>query len=93
LKLEYLAGEIFAFAHGTPTHADLGAATIAALVPALGPDCRVSTSDLITVVERTASGWTERDVHAGEEVVLEEPTCRFALDDIYRGIVLEEPKS
>lgn len=165
-KLEYLGGEIYALAPGPPTHADLGAASIAALVRALGPDCRVSTSDLkvrieetdlstfpdavvvcgertvsnidgnavtnptllvevtspstedydrgeklrhykhleglkavlfvshrraqITIVERTASGWTERDVHAGEDVVLAEPSCRFALDEIYRGIALEK---
>lgn len=43
----------------------------------------------ITIVERTASGWSERDVHAGEEVVLEDPSCRFPLDDIYRGIALD----
>lgn len=165
IKLEYLDGEIYAMAGGTPAHADLGAAIIAALVRALGADCRVSTSDLkvrieetdlstfpdavvvcgertvssldanaitnptllvevtspttedydrgeklrhykhleslkavlfvshrraqITIVERTEGGWGERDVHAGEEVVLGDPSCRFSLDAIYRGIALD----
>lgn len=164
LKLEYLDGEIYAMAGGTPAHADLEAATIAALVRALGPDCRVSTSlkvrieetDLstfpnivvvcgermvssidenavtnptllvevtsrstedydrgeklrhykhleslkavlfvshrrtqVTIVERTPNGWAERDVHSGEQVVLSDPSCRFSLDEIYRGIALD----
>jgi Uma2 family endonuclease len=164
LKLEYLDGEIYAMAGGTPVHADLCAAVIAALVRALGDRCRVSTSDLkvrieatdlstfpdavvvcgkrevssmdrnavtnptllvevtspstedydrgeklrhykhleslqtvlfvshrrvqMTIVERSGSGWSERDVNAGEGVVLTAPACHFELDDIYRGIVL-----
>jgi Uma2 family endonuclease len=53
IKLEYLEGEIFAMAGGTPTHADLAAAMIAALTRALSEGCRVSTSDLKVRVEAT----------------------------------------
>jgi Uma2 family endonuclease len=53
IKLEYLNGEIFAMAGGTPAHADLSAAIIAALIQALGQDCRVSTSDLKVRIEQT----------------------------------------
>lgn len=164
IKLEYLDGEIYAMAGGSPAHADLSAAMIATLVRVLGDHCRVSTSDLkvrieetdlstfpdavvvcgpravsaidenavinptllvevtspstedydrgeklrhykhlpslkavlfvshrraqITVVERAGAAWAERDVNAGEEVVLHDPACRFLLDDIYRGIDL-----
>lgn len=164
IKLEYLDGEIFAMAGGTPAHADLSAAVIATLVRALGEHCRVSTSDLkvrieatdlstfpdaivvcgkrevsdldanavvnptllvevtspstedydrgeklrhykhlpsleavlfvshrraqITIVERTADGWTERDVNSGEQVTITTPECSFSIDDVYRGIEL-----
>lgn len=53
LKLEYLDGEIFALAGGTPAHADSSAAVIATLVRALGEQCRVSTSDLKVRIEAT----------------------------------------
>jgi len=53
VKLEYCDGEIYAMAGGTPAHADLAAAAIALLVGALGPRCRVSTSDLKVRVEAT----------------------------------------
>lgn len=164
IKLEYLDGEIYAMAGGTPAHADLSAAAIATLVRVLGQGCRVPTSDLkvrieetdlstfpdavvvcgpravsaidenavinptllvevtspstedydrgeklrhykhlpslkavifvshrraqITIVERTPAGWAEHDVNAGEEVVLNDPACRFPLDEIYRGVEL-----
>lgn len=164
IKLEYLDGEIFAMAGGTPAHADLSAAIIAALIQALGRDCRVSTSDLkvrieetdlstfpdavvvcgkrevssidsnavvnptvlvevtspstedydrgeklrhykhirslkavlfvshrraqVTIVERKADAWYEREVGSGEQVVLDEPECTFGVDDIYRGVDL-----
>lgn len=70
IKLEYLDGEIYAMAGGTPTHADLGAATIAALVRALGPDCRVSTSDLKVRIEETdLSTFPDAVVVCGERTV------------------------
>jgi Uma2 family endonuclease len=43
----------------------------------------------VTVVERTAGGWQEREVRAGEEVVLKAPSLNFAVDDLYAGIELE----
>jgi Uma2 family endonuclease len=53
IKLEYLDGEIYAMAGGTPTHADLSAAVIALLVRVLGGTSRVSTSDLKVRIEET----------------------------------------
>jgi Uma2 family endonuclease len=53
LRLEFLDGEIFAMAGGTPAHADLAAAAIRLLGNALGDRCRVSTSDLKVRVEAT----------------------------------------
>lgn len=43
----------------------------------------------VTVVERSARGWDERDVRAGESVELASPALRFAVDDLYRGVVLD----
>lgn len=44
----------------------------------------------ITVVERVGNEWNEREFNAGETVVLGDPICRFALDDVFRGIALTE---
>lgn len=44
----------------------------------------------ITLIERTAAGWEQREVRSGEEVVLRQPALRFLVDDLYAGIVLEE---
>jgi Uma2 family endonuclease len=46
VRHEYLDGEIYAMAGGTPDHAALAAAVIAILRSRLPPDCRVYTSDL-----------------------------------------------
>jgi Uma2 family endonuclease len=47
VKHEYFNGEIYAMAGGTPQHAALSAAVVAALFPQLrGGSCRVYTSDL-----------------------------------------------
>lgn len=46
VRHEYLDGEIYAMAGGSPDHAALAAATIAVLGPQLPPGCRVFTSDL-----------------------------------------------
>jgi Uma2 family endonuclease len=43
----------------------------------------------ITIVERTATGWTERDVRSGELVQLREPSVSFKVDDVYAGVELE----
>jgi hypothetical protein len=53
LKLEYCDGVIYAMAGGTPAHAQLGAAIIAALHRTLPKSCRVATSDLKVRVEAT----------------------------------------
>lgn len=44
---------------------------------------------LVTVVERTASGWSERDARAGESVAIGDPSLSFAVDDVYAGVSLE----
>jgi len=46
VRHEYLEGEIYAMAGGTPDHAALAAAVIALLGRQLPPGCRVFTSDL-----------------------------------------------
>jgi Uma2 family endonuclease len=43
----------------------------------------------ITVVTRTAAGWDERELRAGEVVTLESPPLAFAVDEVYEGIALE----
>lgn len=43
----------------------------------------------ITVVERTASGWNERELRGGELVSLAAPAIAFAVDDVYEGIDLD----
>jgi len=51
LKLEYCAGVIYAMARGTPSHAELAAAIISLLRPALKGRCTVYTSDAKVRVE------------------------------------------
>jgi Uma2 family endonuclease len=46
IRHEYLDGEIYAMAGGTPDHAALAAAAIRILGSSLQPGCRVFTSDL-----------------------------------------------
>ena len=43
----------------------------------------------ITVVERTPTGWAEREYRAGEVVQLASPHVELAVDDVYRGITLD----
>jgi Uma2 family endonuclease len=43
----------------------------------------------ITRVQRTATGWDEREFRAGERVFLEVPAVGFAVDDVYEGIELD----
>lgn len=43
----------------------------------------------VTVVERTTTGWSERDVRGSERVELQLPAVSFAVDDVYQGISLE----
>jgi Uma2 family endonuclease len=54
VKHEYLRGEVFAMAGGTPTHASLAAAVIVALGNALtGRPCQVFTFDLRVRIDPT----------------------------------------
>ncbi len=46
VRHEYLEGEIYAMAGGTPDHAALAAAVISLIGPQLPPGCRAFTSDL-----------------------------------------------
>jgi Uma2 family endonuclease len=43
----------------------------------------------ITVVERTGTGWDERNARSGEQIVLTSPALSFAVDEVYAGIVLD----
>lgn len=43
----------------------------------------------LTVVERAASGWEERELRGGESVSLATPAIRFDVDDVYDGIDLD----
>jgi Uma2 family endonuclease len=46
----------------------------------------------VTVVERTPSGWQQREARAAEQVTLEHPSVSFSVDDLYAGIELESAK-
>lgn len=43
----------------------------------------------VTIVERTANGWEEREVRGGEQVELRDPPLSFAVDDLYSSIALD----
>lgn len=43
----------------------------------------------VTLVERSAAGWDERDCRTGELVSLREPRLVFPVDELYRGVTLE----
>jgi Uma2 family endonuclease len=43
----------------------------------------------VTVVERSGTGWNERECRAGETVALANPSVSFAVDELYAGIDLE----
>jgi Uma2 family endonuclease len=43
----------------------------------------------ITIVERTESGWDEREARAGEQATVRTPAVTFALNDLYDGITLD----
>lgn len=42
----------------------------------------------VTVIERTSTGWREREVRAGEEVRLDAPELSVRVDELYDGIAL-----
>ncbi|MEW6429990.1 MAG: Uma2 family endonuclease [Myxococcota bacterium] len=43
----------------------------------------------VTVVERSANGWETRDVGAGQQVVLTDPSVRLDVDALYGTVALE----
>ena len=43
----------------------------------------------VTCVERTATGWNERQVRSGERLELANEGVSFAVDDVYDGIELD----
>jgi Uma2 family endonuclease len=43
----------------------------------------------VTVVERTADGWSERELRAGEQLMVEAPQLTLAVDELYAGIDLQ----
>lgn len=40
----------------------------------------------VTVVERSAEGWCERELRAGEQVIVEAPQLSVSVDELYAGI-------
>ncbi len=46
-------------------------------------------SPRVTLVQRTATGWEEREFRAGEGVALVRPAVSFGVTDLYAGIALE----
>jgi Uma2 family endonuclease len=64
---EYLDGEIYAMAGGTPDHAALAAAAIGILRGGLPPGCRVFTSDLrVRIAETGLSTYPDGAVVCGK---------------------------
>lgn len=44
----------------------------------------------VTIVERSAQGWDQREFRSGEELVVHSPAVRLSIDEIYDGIELED---
>jgi Uma2 family endonuclease len=43
----------------------------------------------VTIVERTANGFRQREARAGDDVELSSPELRFAVNELYAGIALD----
>jgi Uma2 family endonuclease len=43
----------------------------------------------VTVFERVGATWEQREVRAGESVVVRQPALSFTVDELYEGIALE----
>ena len=66
VRHEYLDGEIYAMAGGSPDHAALAAAVIAQLAPQLPSGCRVFTSNLrVRIVDTGLSTYPDAAVVCG----------------------------
>jgi len=69
VRHEYLEGEIYAMAGGSPDHAALAAACIGALAGRLPPGCRTYTSDLrVRIVETGLSTYPDAAVVCGRSL-------------------------
>ena len=67
IRHEYLDGEIYAMAGGTPDHAALAAAVIQRLGAALPTGCRMFTSDLrIRIAETGLSTYPDATIVCGK---------------------------
>jgi len=44
----------------------------------------------VTAIVRTPGGWEQREYRAGDRVELRSPELKFAVDELYAGIVLDE---
>jgi Uma2 family endonuclease len=76
VRHEYLDGEIYAMAGGTPDHAALAAAVIGLLRSAIPVSCRVFTSDLRTRTKSGLSTYPDAAVVCGKTVrAPEDPTA------------------
>lgn len=43
----------------------------------------------VTIIERTATGWSTREARSGEQVSLAEPALTLSVDALYEGIALD----
>lgn len=43
----------------------------------------------VTVVERTDSGWEEKEIRGGEHVTLSSPQLHLLIDELYAGVTLD----
>jgi Uma2 family endonuclease len=88
IKLEYLDGEIYAMAGGTPEHAALGAAVSGLLFAQLGGTCRVFSSDLrVRVAETGLATYPDVTVVCGE--LERDPEDRLAV--VNPKVIVEVP--
>jgi Uma2 family endonuclease len=105
VRHEYMDGEIYAMAGGTPDHAALAAAVAAVLRPVLAPGCRTFSSDLrVRILASGLStypdvsvvcGKTERapdDVHAVTNPVIVVEVTSSSTEDYDRGEKLRHYK-
>jgi Uma2 family endonuclease len=44
----------------------------------------------VTLVERSGTGWLERELRAGETVTITAPAASISVDELYRGVSLDD---
>jgi Uma2 family endonuclease len=42
----------------------------------------------VTIIERTAQGWQQREARSGESITIEIPKLNLSVDELYAGIEL-----